>query len=803
MLYRPEIDGLRAIAVLSVIFFHTGFQLFPGGFVGVDIFFVISGYLITTLVMKKLEVGQFSIIEFYERRARRILPALFLVMAVCVPFAWLWMMPTDAREFYYSVIAVLGFVSNVFFLQTSTYFGSGAELKPLLHTWSLAIEEQFYALFPIFLILAWRLGRKKIVALLAIGVFLSLALAHVVVSSKPNAAFFLLPTRGWELAIGALLAFYISDEQREHFPVIPFQIVSLTGFGLILYGVFGLDKDAPFPSLFTLVPTVGACLIIWCAMPGTLIGRLLGSRVCVGIGLVSYSAYLWHQPLLAFAHHRMLEKPDAGACTVLVALSFGLAYLTWRYVETPFRDKTVVPRQWIWRFSLATTGVLAALAVTLQLSVPDNQTELRAATEQLYRVSTCMFETQQTYEVLLQYHCGEVSAVSNVSGEDPWRTAPTFVLYGDSVAAHLYPGLIAMMGEKSILQLTGGQCWAIRNPNDKRCADFYDWFVDKYIPSSQADGIIVSNHWLLIYARLGQEKFRAGVAELFEKLKGHRVVVYSQPVKLSKDVLRYLYKHEQFLMEVPPFLELEGRSLQDVNATLADVATEFGVEFIDISQLFCEQTKCLVVKEGELYFWDSLHLTLAGSKLVARATKTLLTRQEGSELTSRVQDGYNQGTRRSPPASLVRNMDGTLIYWSGEAADLYGWGAQFALGIRSHDLFKTVFPTSLELIEKELFANGSWEGQLVHERRDGSKVVVFSRWELEKAPYPLGKPSTVLETNRRIETPRSQSFKEEPLSRLPHSQEGLIHSVSQSPGSPNVGESAGLPVKAPIILAVA
>ena len=792
MLYRPEIDGLRAIAVLSVIFFHAGFQLFPGGFVGVDIFFVISGYLITTLVMRELEAGQFSIVKFYERRARRILPALFLVMAVCLPFAWLWMMPTDAREFFYSVIAVLGFMSNVFFLQKSTYFGAGAELKPLLHTWSLAIEEQFYALFPIFLMLAWRLGRKKIVALLAIGVLLSLALAHLVVSSKPNAAFFLLPTRGWELAIGALIAFYVNDEQRNHFPMMPFQILSLTGFGLILYGVFGLDKDTPFPSLFTLVPTVGAGLIIWCAMPGTLIGRLLGSRVCVGIGLVSYSAYLWHQPLLAFAHHRMLEKPDAVAFTSLVALSFGLAYLTWRYVETPFRDKTVVPKRWIWGFSLATTGVLAAVAVMLQPSVSGSEMEISLNTQKLYRRDTCMFEKYQTYEVLLQYRCGEVSAVSDSPGEDRSRTAPTFVLYGDSVAAHLYPGLIATLGEKSILQLTGGECWAIRNPNDKRCADFYDWFVDKYVPSSQADGIIVSNHWLLSYTKLGEQEFRAGVAELFERLKGHRVVVYSQPVKLSDDVLRYMYKREHFLLEVPSSLTLEAQSLQDVNSTLADVAAEFGFEFIDISQLFCAQTKCVVAKDGDLYFWDTLHLTLTGSKLVANTTKTLLTRRVEDNPTRRVEESQIQSTHLSPSASLVRNLDGTVLYWSGGAADLYGWEAQHALGVRSHDLFKTVFPASLELIEKALLATGIWEGKLIHERRDGSKVVVFSRWELEKAPYPLGKPSTVLETNRRVEIPRSRSVKEEQLSRLPQSQEGLIHSAFQSPGSPNAGDSTGL-----------
>ena len=176
--YRPEIDGLRAIAVIPVILFHAGFPLFSGGFVGVDIFFVISGYLITTIILADLEAGQFSILNFYERRARRILPALYVVMASCVPFAWLWLMPSDAKEFSNSVMAVLVFASNIFFWRSNNYFDAGSDLKPLLHTWSLGVEEQFYVLFPIFLMLAWRLGRKRIVGLLTIVALLSLALCR-------------------------------------------------------------------------------------------------------------------------------------------------------------------------------------------------------------------------------------------------------------------------------------------------------------------------------------------------------------------------------------------------------------------------------------------------------------------------------------------------------------------------------------------------------------------------------------------------------------------------------------------------
>jgi peptidoglycan/LPS O-acetylase OafA/YrhL len=212
--YRPEIDGLRALAVLPVILFHAGFETFSGGFVGVDVFFVISGYLITTIILKELEQDDFSIARFYERRARRILPALFLVMFVCIPFAWLWLLPDDMQRFSQSLVAVSTFVSNLLFWQESGYFDTAAELKPLLHTWSLAVEEQYYVLFPLFLVLVWPFGKRWILVLLALGAVLSLSLAEWGSFRRPAATFYLLPTRGWELLLGALIAFYLSKDNR-------------------------------------------------------------------------------------------------------------------------------------------------------------------------------------------------------------------------------------------------------------------------------------------------------------------------------------------------------------------------------------------------------------------------------------------------------------------------------------------------------------------------------------------------------------------------------------------------------------
>jgi peptidoglycan/LPS O-acetylase OafA/YrhL len=211
MKYRKEIDGLRALAVLPVILFHAGFTTFSGGFVGVDIFFVISGYLITTIIVDEMEKGKFSLFNFYDRRARRILPALFFVMLCTLPFAWFWMLPRDLKSFSESLVAVPLFASNILFYLTSGYFDTASVLKPLLHTWSLAVEEQYYVLFPLFLMLAWKLGKKWIISLLLLIAIVSLLAAQWGSPTHPSFTFYLLPTRGFEILIGALISFYKSS----------------------------------------------------------------------------------------------------------------------------------------------------------------------------------------------------------------------------------------------------------------------------------------------------------------------------------------------------------------------------------------------------------------------------------------------------------------------------------------------------------------------------------------------------------------------------------------------------------------
>ena len=356
MYYRREIDGLRALAVLPVIFFHAGFETFSGGFVGVDVFFVISGYLITTIIVAELHQGKFSITTFYERRARRILPALFLIMLACIPLAWFYLLPTELIEFSQSLIAVSIFLSNILFWRASGYFDTAAELKPLLHTWSLAVEEQYYFLFPIIMIVFWKLGKRRLLILLTLIFVSSFSVAQWAAYAKPAAAFFLLPTRGWELLIGSFAAFYLSKVDRKDAGKGVSEAGGWLGITLILYAIFTFKGTTPFPGLYATVPTLGAALIILFANQRTYVGRFVGNKVFVGVGLISYSAYLWHQPLFAFARAYTFRQLDLSSIIYLLLSVFVLAYLSFRYVEAPFRKKDAFGRKKILLLSL--TGML-------------------------------------------------------------------------------------------------------------------------------------------------------------------------------------------------------------------------------------------------------------------------------------------------------------------------------------------------------------------------------------------------------------------------------------------------------------
>lgn len=334
MNYRSEIDGLRALAVLPVILFHAGFSVFGGGFVGVDVFFVISGYLITGIILNELAQGHFSIRWFYARRARRILPALFCVMLVTIPFALMWMLPSQYAPFSRSMIAVVGFVSNLFFWRESDYFAAEASEKPLLHTWSLGVEEQYYVLFPLALMLLWRIGKKPAFYGVGLAALVSFFLCEYASRYASSANFFLLPTRAWELLVGSLCAFSHRDAAPKNN-----NSLALLGLGLIGAAVFTYSEHMRLPSAYTFMPVLGAALIILYAQSGTWVARMLSLKPLVGVGLISYSTYLWHHPLFAFAHIRLFNTPSTALMLGLSICALILGALTWWLVEQPFRHK--------------------------------------------------------------------------------------------------------------------------------------------------------------------------------------------------------------------------------------------------------------------------------------------------------------------------------------------------------------------------------------------------------------------------------------------------------------------------------
>ena len=330
MRYRAEIDGLRAISVLPVIFFHAGFSAFHGGFIGVDVFFVISGFLITSLIQEDRQRGRFSIADFYERRARRILPALCFVLLCSLGAAWWVMNSSDFIKFGQSLAAVAVFSSGLLYVFTAGYFDTTSELNPLLHTWSLGVEEQFYLFFPLILILLSKLGGWALrIGLLALAIG-SLWLAQWGTTHFPTSTFYAMPTRAWEMLIGALLA--LNQARLSQLPQAVCQALSLLGMGLMLAAAVLYDKATPFPSVYALVPTLGAALVIGFGNATTWVGRLLSTRVLVGVGLISYSAYLWHQPLFAFTRLTQGGEPSPVVMFSLSVLTLVLAYATWRWV---------------------------------------------------------------------------------------------------------------------------------------------------------------------------------------------------------------------------------------------------------------------------------------------------------------------------------------------------------------------------------------------------------------------------------------------------------------------------------------
>ena len=342
--YRPEIDALRALAVLPVIFFHGDVPGFQGGFIGVDVFFVISGYLITKLLVNDLNANTFSFIEFYERRARRLLPALFTVLLATTLVAWTWLMPSQLVDFGQSLVAVSIFSSNVLFWSESGYFSASAEEKPLLHTWSLGVEEQFYIFFPLLLVWLYRLSKKGGTPLVLCLICTSFIFSLLIFELYPSANFYLLFSRAWELLLGSLVALRLDNIRARQFSQtlsLSLDALTLVSILILVYFVVAWNGASYAGPLDLILPVVSTACIIAFVRTGTLVHKMLCIKWLVRIGLISYSLYLWHQPFLAYARISSEEALTFGKASLAISLSFFMAYLSWRYVERPFRDRNV------------------------------------------------------------------------------------------------------------------------------------------------------------------------------------------------------------------------------------------------------------------------------------------------------------------------------------------------------------------------------------------------------------------------------------------------------------------------------
>lgn len=366
MTYRPEIDGLRTIAVVAVVLYHAdislnGQPLFTGGFLGVDAFFVISGFLITRLLADDLERGTFSILHFYERRARRLLPALLLVMTVSVPFAWTLMTTNALIEYAQSIVAALLFASNIFFWLQDSYTAEPSQLKPFLHTWSLALEEQYYIVFPVVLFVLWRFAQRALVPVLCLAGLTSLLVAAFMSTRYTDANFFLMPSRAWELLVGAVLALR-HDVIRNAIPQAVRLLLPAIGLLAIACSIWLFRDDMPHPSFRTVIPVAGVALIILGASAREPVTRFLSTRPMVGVGLISYAFYLWHFPVFAFGRILLHGTENWLDLAGWIVLSLALAYLSWRFVEQPFRDRRRVSTSLLAACVLLTSAVLAGHA---------------------------------------------------------------------------------------------------------------------------------------------------------------------------------------------------------------------------------------------------------------------------------------------------------------------------------------------------------------------------------------------------------------------------------------------------------
>ena len=617
--YRPEIDGLRAVAVVSVVVYHAdlalgGYEILPGGFLGVDVFFVISGYLISSLLLRELKAtGTIGFRNFYERRVRRILPMLLIVVVSTVFPAWFLLYPSPFSEFAQSILATLGFASNVYFhISGLEYTAADSIFKPLLHTWSLSVEEQFYIIFPLMLLLAYRKAPSQVERLITLGMIFSLSLAIWSTTSSPSMGFYYLHTRMWELLAGTLLAWCEIHRRNIWTDVLPASVLSMVGFGLILLPMFFFSNDTPHPSHYTLVPVFGACLIIRYGSQENFVSRLLTTKLFVGLGMVSYSFYLWHFPILSF-YEISVEDPRWDITILLILGALALAIVSFFLVERPTRDRKRVAFSKL----LAAIALISMLLLAFSLYVISNDgMDSRFARYQL------LYEKNEFDNQRLA-----VESWKHLQPEEPYfqKGKGVRVLFiGDSHSKDLFNVFHLNQPLFEGYQFTRmGTKWdngyLIRRDGFEKLSSYPNYRA--------ADVVVLSSKYFL------QELPRVIQLIQFLKNDGKKVVITSKGTFFETEKKDSYTQYDLMMREAiddgfvrPNFdLVLAEKMYQrrvpelsvEINRLLKEISHQQQVMYLEKDAYQCDQVKKIcdgVTDDGFKIYYDSGHYTLEGAK---------------------------------------------------------------------------------------------------------------------------------------------------------------------------------------------
>lgn len=625
--YRPDIDGLRAVAVLSVVLFHAFPGWLRGGFVGVDVFFVISGFLISSILLRELQGGAFSFAGFYARRVRRIFPALILVMAACLAFGWLVLFPDEYRQLGKHVAAGAGFAANLFYWAQVGYFDTAAETKPLLHLWSLGIEEQFYIVWPIVLLLAYK--RRMNLLLVALGLGVVSFLVNVGgVAQYPSATFYSPASRAWELLLGAGLA-CLHARVSSGLPVPPAwlrlpqfspNLLAWTGVALLGAGLALITRDHRFPGWPALLPAVGALLVI-AAGPAAWFNRMvLSNRLMVWIGLISYPLYLWHWPLLSFAQivESRVPAPEIRAGAVLLAIV--LAWLTWRFVERPLRAapaRAVVAALCVLMLACAAT----AGAIWFKQGLPERQ----HIQENLANQKALVVVEDQAKAAACKARYGFDSVYQYCAMSDVTRD-PTVVLIGDSHAYHMLFGLTKYydgLGENLLLLSTRFPYWGLKSDGNPY-QDITQGMLELALSLDTVKTVVISTH-LRFHTSPEAEVTTDAARETFRRFLGAgKHVIFVRDVPAFGFDPRSCLKRAGVASSAtrdPCAITRAEWDLQMVHhdAVTARLAREFPqVEWFDSAAPLCDERQCNAMIDGRLMFRDENHLSYEGDLLIGR-----------------------------------------------------------------------------------------------------------------------------------------------------------------------------------------